>query len=341
VSGVCLQNVTDYSPFGAPLDGRTIQDHGYRYGFIGQENDNEISGEGNSQDHKFRSYDTRLGRYKSIDPLSPSYPWYTPYQYAGNTPIMAIDIEGLEPSTVVDKQGKLTTSAIKILNVLTGVDEVLLQQVQIMGAIDNKFNAPWYNPNKGGGAITVGSTIYFTANWFAESGYGSSKYGNTSYGGEDARSVFMWMRLLSHEVGHLPQADAFGTDKTGIRSYLGYFAGGYILRSISFQFPIHDGFAAEVTAELGQYVFNQIFMETVEIDGKQVTRVNQLGKDFANAIANGNEEKVNEILTNVDSQIKTHTEQYNQDNAKKFQKMEKRLEKAESKKVKREAENSN
>ena len=34
----------------------------------------------------------------SVDPLAPSYPWYAPYQFAGNTPIIAIDLDGLEPS---------------------------------------------------------------------------------------------------------------------------------------------------------------------------------------------------------------------------------------------------
>jgi hypothetical protein len=32
----------------------------------------------------------------SVDPLSSSYPWYSPYQFAGNKPIIAIDIDGLE-----------------------------------------------------------------------------------------------------------------------------------------------------------------------------------------------------------------------------------------------------
>lgn len=32
----------------------------------------------------------------SVDPLTKSYPWYTPYQFAGNTPIQAIDLDGLE-----------------------------------------------------------------------------------------------------------------------------------------------------------------------------------------------------------------------------------------------------
>jgi hypothetical protein len=32
-----------------------------------------------------------------VDPLAPAYPWYTPYQFAGNTPIQAVDIDGKEP----------------------------------------------------------------------------------------------------------------------------------------------------------------------------------------------------------------------------------------------------
>jgi hypothetical protein len=38
----------------------------------------------------------------SVDPLSSSYPWYSPYQFAGNKPIIAIDIDGLEELCVND-----------------------------------------------------------------------------------------------------------------------------------------------------------------------------------------------------------------------------------------------
>jgi HNH/Endo VII superfamily nuclease toxin with a HHH motif len=32
----------------------------------------------------------------SVDPLTKSYPWYTPYQFAGNNPIRFVDLDGLE-----------------------------------------------------------------------------------------------------------------------------------------------------------------------------------------------------------------------------------------------------
>jgi RHS repeat-associated protein len=68
----------------------------YRYGFNGKENDNELKGSGNQQDYGMRIYDPRLGRFLSTDPLTRNYPHYSPYQFAGNSPITFIDLDGLE-----------------------------------------------------------------------------------------------------------------------------------------------------------------------------------------------------------------------------------------------------
>lgn len=96
-----LVTATDYYPFGMILGGRNYAaDGAHRYGFNGKENDNEVKGEGNQQDYGFRIYDTRIARFLSVDPLLKEYPWYTPYQFAGNMPIHAIDIDGLEPFVV-------------------------------------------------------------------------------------------------------------------------------------------------------------------------------------------------------------------------------------------------
>lgn len=69
----------------------------YRYGFNGKENDNDVKGEGGQQDYGMRIYDPRLGKFLSVDPLSKSYPWYSPYHFAGNSPIVNIDLDGTEP----------------------------------------------------------------------------------------------------------------------------------------------------------------------------------------------------------------------------------------------------
>jgi RHS repeat-associated protein len=79
------------------MPGRVFGSGSYRYGFNGKENDNEVNGAGNQQDYGMRIYDPRLGRFLSVDPISQLYPWFSPYHFAGNTPVWAIDLDGLEP----------------------------------------------------------------------------------------------------------------------------------------------------------------------------------------------------------------------------------------------------
>ena len=87
----------DYYPGGMTMPGRKYSStSGYRYGFNGKENDNEIKGEGNQQDYGMRIYDPRLSRFLSVDPLTLQYPMLTPYQFASNRPIDGIDLDGLE-----------------------------------------------------------------------------------------------------------------------------------------------------------------------------------------------------------------------------------------------------
>ena len=66
----------------------------YRYGFNGQEKDDEIEGSGNSYDYGARNYDSRLGRFTAIDPKAAAYPWQSPYVFAANNPIQNIDENG-------------------------------------------------------------------------------------------------------------------------------------------------------------------------------------------------------------------------------------------------------
>lgn len=86
----------DYYPFGMLLPNRHANTSDYRYGFQGQEMDNEIKGEGNSSNYKFRMHDPRIGRFFAVDPLAHEYPALTPYQFASNSPIALKEIEGLE-----------------------------------------------------------------------------------------------------------------------------------------------------------------------------------------------------------------------------------------------------
>jgi RHS repeat-associated protein len=75
----------------------------YRYGFQGQEKDDEINGEGNSVNFTFRMHDPRVGRFFAVDPLTHQYPWYTPYSFSGNKVIAFVELEGKEEVSYLEK----------------------------------------------------------------------------------------------------------------------------------------------------------------------------------------------------------------------------------------------
>lgn len=91
----------EYRPFGTVMQDRSFSSPAYRYGFNGKEKDAEVYGEGNVYDYGFRVYNPRLGKFLSVDPLTREFPFYSPYHFAGNRPIVAIDLDGLEPHDVM------------------------------------------------------------------------------------------------------------------------------------------------------------------------------------------------------------------------------------------------
>jgi len=87
---------TDYYPFGMIMDTMSDGTAGYRYGFNGKENDNDVKGTGNQQDYGFRIYDPRVARFLSVDPLAKDYPSWSSYPFAMNRCIDGVDLDGLE-----------------------------------------------------------------------------------------------------------------------------------------------------------------------------------------------------------------------------------------------------
>src|SRR5690606_27841506 len=87
---------------------------GYRYGFNSMPKDNEIYGpEGSGYDFGARIYDSRLGRWLSVDPLAEQFPGWTPYNYTMNNPINLIDPDGREP---IKPQAGTATGFVKTIN---------------------------------------------------------------------------------------------------------------------------------------------------------------------------------------------------------------------------------
>jgi RHS repeat-associated protein len=87
----------------------------YRFGFNGMEADDETSDDGNAYTTFFRWYDSRLGRWKSVDPKSASSPFHSSYQAMSNNPLLMVDplgdkeyknMNSYTKETGLDKLGK-------------------------------------------------------------------------------------------------------------------------------------------------------------------------------------------------------------------------------------------
>jgi RHS repeat-associated protein len=92
-----VASAQDYYPFGSLLPGRTYTaaaGEGYRFGFNGMQRDDEVKGPGNSLDFGARMYDSRLGRWMSVDPLALEYVDLSPYIFVANNPIYFVDVDG-------------------------------------------------------------------------------------------------------------------------------------------------------------------------------------------------------------------------------------------------------
>ncbi|MEM6262775.1 MAG: DUF6443 domain-containing protein [Bacteroidota bacterium] len=97
-----IQQVQDYYPFGMPMPGRALTlsvGDRHRFGFQGQETDQEFMG--GAVSYKYRVHDARIGRFLSVDPLSPEYPWNSPYAFSENRVINSVELEGLEAVSAI------------------------------------------------------------------------------------------------------------------------------------------------------------------------------------------------------------------------------------------------
>jgi RHS repeat-associated protein len=110
----------DYFPFGMGMMGRSVTAANYKYGFNGKEDDDEWG----IQDYGFRLYNPSIAKFISVDPLTKDYPWYTPYQFAGNKPIWAVDLDGLEEfcrTSYYNAAGELFRTEIQVVKGTTDI----------------------------------------------------------------------------------------------------------------------------------------------------------------------------------------------------------------------------
>jgi RHS repeat-associated protein len=102
-----LLEETHYYPFGLTMAGissNALKGTNYpenRVKYNGKELQSKEFGDGSGlewYDYKNRFYDQQIGRFFCVDRLADKFPYYSPYQFAGNAVPNAIDLDGLEPS---------------------------------------------------------------------------------------------------------------------------------------------------------------------------------------------------------------------------------------------------
>src|SRR5690554_46379 len=109
----------DYYPFGMLVPNRHQNTSRYRYGFQGQEMDNEIKGVGNSLDFGERMYDPRVGRWFTPDKKFFKQPSWSTYKAFYNNPLLYVDPDGnteWQVTKVVNHQTGKTTMIFEVIN---------------------------------------------------------------------------------------------------------------------------------------------------------------------------------------------------------------------------------
>ncbi len=130
----------DYYPGGMLMPGRSVAAAGgYRFGFNGKENDNEIKGLGNQIAFEARIYDPRIGRFLSVDPVIKSYE--SGYMAFAGNPIWFTDPDGRDTTRYYNNDGQLLLT---VGNGKAGYNRAMVvkdDKVKAMQEYANKYQA--------------------------------------------------------------------------------------------------------------------------------------------------------------------------------------------------------
>ncbi len=132
---------SDYSPFGAQLTERSFFSETYPNSFNNKRDDPELD---DWQDYGMRMYSPWQRRFPSPDPLivyGQEYAWLSTYQFASNSPIMNIDLDGLDGQHVAGKSVYGRQSLISVFDIHSAMHELC------HNLIHNHQNAKNVNPD--------------------------------------------------------------------------------------------------------------------------------------------------------------------------------------------------
>ncbi|MDB5258508.1 MAG: large protein [Chitinophagaceae bacterium] len=119
-------SANNYYSFGmiVPNTNNLNTSSGYRYGFNGMEKDDEVKGAGNSYTTEFRQYDSRLGRWLSLDPKMMEFLSFSPYNAFNNNPVVYTDPDGSEIKGDIAYFNKYIE---KVDHLITSVDKLIMK----------------------------------------------------------------------------------------------------------------------------------------------------------------------------------------------------------------------
>jgi RHS repeat-associated protein len=312
----------------------------YRYGFQGQEKDNEIKGEGNSLNYEFRMHDPRIGRFLSLDPLTKEYPFYSPYAFSGNRVIDAVELEGREPSfdlmfiiakAWVKSKLTLSSSAQRMAGPVTKNNETInnnplisekqkdfLYKADAVTATVNLQSKILLTSTVAVGAVVGGGAVVAEAGALSAAGTAlSTEIGYLATSGP------LWTSALTSSFtfeGMLQQSFSQGFMK-GSANLLGQTAanGFKVDKNINYAQPFVDGMISNpFLSSFGQSYFNLnkiskgLQLTTNNFDGKFYSNFSSIliGNKFGNKVDNftsGFNSKVGETMVNFYSGIGINT----------------------------------
>ena len=175
-----LISVSDYYPYGMQMEGeRSFTSSRYRYGFQGQEHDDEVQGSGNFIQFQYRVHDPRVGRFLSRDPLFRSYPHNSPYAFAENRVVRFVELEGLEIGLGKSDGYYYTSKGGDIVPGVTEDDDVIYDAAfERMNGYGTVFNGSWVIPNIDGlnMADPNDQAIFYEEKRIAETNMAATEY---------------------------------------------------------------------------------------------------------------------------------------------------------------------
>ncbi|MGH1336867.1 MAG: RHS repeat domain-containing protein [Aureispira sp.] len=137
-----------YFPFGWNMPGRSVNAERARFGFNGKEDDEEWS----KVVFEFRTYDSRTNRFLSIDPMTSSSPWESPYAFAANSPVVNIDYLGLSAQNTNNSD---PPDDAKVIRRPTGTAETGAFKYTVVGS-----NVEASRDRRGSKTLTAGGKTY-------------------------------------------------------------------------------------------------------------------------------------------------------------------------------------